>query len=403
MAQNKDTTSTLAMGWALMLLVLFVFGAVIWYYNKYTIMDTARWIRYVELQAAMLVVDNDQVVATGGTGEPLTLRQFASVARTLPPTTLTPEYISLLSQVTMRFYLIIFSFIMVIMALWAMFYGPGTSYRRRFEGLDQLIKAQSKSFPYITPLVDFNPLEQPFRAPGAPVPADLPLFAEALSPEEWIAYHQIPTYTNREIDQRAAIHAFSKQLGRPWRGWMALAPHRQLLLAAFCLRAARKRSESDDMLGEIACCWNKGTLKIPGSLIRKARGILRNRNLSEKVLQKCNMHAFETTVMIRALLTAREEGGVLAPATFVWLRGYDRALWYPLNNLGRNAYHMEALGAMCHFKAEKLLQRPVVRPKVEGAASSLADYMKSFKARPVPQIDYSKSKKRGIQQVTGGA
>jgi intracellular multiplication protein IcmP len=87
---------------------------------------------------------------------------------------------------------------------------------------------------------------------------------------------------------------------------------------------------------------------------------------------------------LRALAYAREEGGVLAPATFVWLRAYDRMLWYPLNNLGRQAFHMEAVGAMCHYKAEKLANRPIVRPKVDGAVETLTEYMKSYKAKEIP-------------------
>lgn len=153
------------------------------------------------------------------------------------------------------------------------------------------------------------------------------------------------------------------------------------------------------MIGRMALCWQKGVLKIDGKLLRAARAVLRNDKISEKILSKCNMHAFETTAMIRALATAREEGGVLAPATFVWLRGYDRALWYPLNNLGRQAFHMEALGAMGHYKSEKLIDRPIVRPKVEGAVEALEGYMKSLKARPVPQLDYSNSKRRAIKKV----
>jgi intracellular multiplication protein IcmP len=59
---------------------------------------------------------------------------------------------------------------------------------------------------------------------------------------------------------------------------------------------------------------------------------------------------------------------------------------------------MEAFGAMAHYKAEKMTQRPIPRPKVESAIDSVAAYMKTEKARPVPQLDYSRSKKRGVKQ-----
>ena len=100
---------------------------------------------------------------------------------------------------------------------------------------------------------------------------------------------------------------------------------------------------------------------------------------------------------MRALATAREEGGVLAPAQFVWLRAYERLLWYPLNNLGRQSYHMEAIGAMTHYKSEKLAQRPIPRPKVADAIKSLVEYFSSGKARPLPPMEYS-DKKRGLKK-----
>jgi intracellular multiplication protein IcmP len=308
--------------------------------------------------------------------------------------------VGLISQITMEYYRVVFSILIVAMIGWTIFYGPGTQYRRRFD-IGGLIQAQRKAFPYIAPLVDFDPTKQPFRPPGAPVPADLPPFAEALSPEEWLAFHSIPILTDKQIDREAATRAFARQLGRPWRGWQAMTPERQVLLAAFALKSVRKRKESDELIGRLAQCWTKEVLKIDSKLLREARSILRNGKISEKILIKCNQHAFETTVMVRALATAREEGGVLAPATFVWLRAYDRTLWYPLNNLGRQAFHMEALGALAHYKAEKLTQRPIIRPKVEGAIDALQAYVKSNRVRPIPQLDYSRSKRRAIKKVAG--
>lgn len=398
MAERKDNNTTYAVGWVLMGFVLFVVGLIIWYYKKYEIMDAARWVRWVELKVVELFVSGDRPVLRDAEGNDIPLGRFADMIAATPRAELTPDIIATISNVTMGFYLIPISMAMVLMALWAMFFGPTTQFRRRYD-LGGLIRAQSPTFRYIAPLLDFDPGKQKFRAPGSPVPADLPPFAEALSPEEFVAYHAIPTLTDRRIDEAAAARAFAQQLGAPWRGWKYMKPYRQVLLAAFALKSVRKRDESDIMIGDLAMCWKNGKFSLDGKLLRQARAVLRNEKLSGKILQKCNQHAFETTALIRGLATAREEGGVLAPATFVWLRAYDRALWYPLNNLGRNAFHMEALGAMGHYKAEKMAQRPVVRPKVEGAVQSLATYMKSYRARPIPEVDYRGSKRRPIKRV----
>ena len=156
------------------------------------------------------------------------------------------------------------------------------------------------------------------------------------------------------------------------------------------------------MLGRLARCWspdNTLNLDKDKKLIKEAKAVLQNKKLAGSTLSQANRHAFETTAILRAMQYAREEGGVLAPAQFVWLRAYNRELWYPLNNLGRQSFHMEALGAMSHFKAEKLTQRPIPVPKVEGAVDTIKDYMKSSQARPIPQLDYSRSKKRGIKKA----
>ena len=156
------------------------------------------------------------------------------------------------------------------------------------------------------------------------------------------------------------------------------------------------------MLGRLAMCWSsKGSLNLgkDKKLLKDAKAILRNKDLAGKTLSKVNQHAFEITAMMRGLAVAREEGGVLAPAQFVWMRARDRMLWYPLNNMGRQSFHMEALGAMSHYKAEKMTQRPIPVPKLENAVETIAEYMTSSSARPVPKLDYSASKKRGVKKA----
>jgi intracellular multiplication protein IcmP len=54
---------------------------------------------------------------------------------------------------------------------------------------------------------------------------------------------------------------------------------------------------------------------------------------------------------------------------------------------------------MAHFKMEKMTQRPVPTPKMEFAVETIVEYMKSMRARPIPQLDYSGSKKRGVKKA----
>jgi intracellular multiplication protein IcmP len=398
MADNKTGASEAALGWGILAVVFGALFYLIWWYFSTEIKSGIRWIRYGEMWIVSLFVSDDFTV--NWKGQDIDFDSAMKMAREMPAEQINADFLSLISTVAMTPYLILVCVLTMGFAFWALMRGPGSEHRQTFN-LDTLIKKQSNIFPIVAPMVDFNPAQQPPRAPGSPVPAELPLFAEALGPEEWVAYHSIPA-PDGKIDEEAAAKAFAKQLGQRWRGAKHLDPYMQIILAACCLKAARRRSDSDTMMGRLARCWDgKNGLKLSNdkTLLKEARAVLGNKEIAASTLRKCNEHAWETTALMRGLATAREEGGVLAPAQFIWLRGHNRELWYPLNNLGRQSFHMEAIGAMAHYKAEKMAQRPIPRPKVNDAISTLAEYMASTKARAIPQLDYSNSKKRGVQKL----
>lgn len=381
-----------------MLVILAVLIWLFWYFFHVEVRDVVRWIRYAEMSLISLFIDGDYEIIWKG--KPINYATLMESVSSVDKEKLRYEHLALISGATMGILKTPLVIIMGAGALWCTFLGPNTQYRQKLD-LEGLILFQSRNFPVISPFVKFNPAKQPPRPPGAPVPADLPLFAEALGPEEWLAYHSVPV-PDGNVDKEAAADAFVLQLGKRWKGTKALDDYKKILLASFCLKASRKRTDADAMLGRLAKCWNADQglqLFKDKKLLKEANEVLANKNLSGKTLAVANQHAFETTAMMRALAFAREEGGVLAPAQFVWLRGYDRTLWYPLNNMGRQSFHMEALGAMAHYKAEKITQRPIPVPKVENAVSTIVSYMKSPRARPIPQLDYSQSKKRGVKKA----
>jgi len=396
MSDKKSGLSDAAVGWAILGAVFAAVGYLVWWNFKEEIRSLVRWLRYGEMWLMSWFVDSDYTV--DWEGQKVNYEQMMKAAKEIPSDRIDAEFLSALSTVAMYPYLIVIVFFTLCFGIWALFRGPGSEHRRKYD-LNTLIKKQSNIFPIVAPFIDFNPAKMAPRPPGAPVPAELPLFAEALSPEEWVVYNEIPV-VDKKLDQEATTKAFAKQLGPRWRGVKHLAPYKQVLVAACCLKASRKRADSDSMLGRLAQSWTgKSGMKIDRQLLREARSVLSNSTLSGSTLKKCNEHAWETTAIMRALSNAREEGGVLAPAQFVWLRAHDRALWYPLNNLGRQSLHLEAIGATAHFKAEKLAQRPIPRPKVSDSVKSLSEYIESPRARPLPQLDYSGSKKRGVKKL----
>jgi intracellular multiplication protein IcmP len=396
-ANKEHTTHDTGIGWAILLVCIAVLLWLLWYYYDVEIRDGIRWIRYWEMWLVSWFVGDDYTVIFSD--QPTNWRKGFEDTPLWKPEQLKYEHLSYFTALAMQPYQMVFISIMGVMACWCMFLGPGTAYRKHL-GLEDLMERQAEVFPVIAPFISFNPSTQPARPPGSPVPAELPLFAEALGPEEWLAYHEVKVEGGK-IDEAEAARAFEKQLIGRWKGPMALQPYQQILLAAFALKSARKRKEADEILGRIAKCWSaKDGLRLgrDSSLLREARKILKDDKISGRCLAEANRHAFVASAMLRALAFAREEGGVMAPAQFVWLRGHDRTLWYPLNNLGRQSFHMEALGAMSHYKAERMTKRPIPVPKVENGVKTIQEYMASNRARPIPPIDNNQSKSKHSAQ-----
>ena len=396
--KGENTLHEAFIGWTILLFFVAVLIAIFWYYFDTEMRDLLRWWRYGQMQLVAIFTSDDYAIRMGS--REFNFMQGLKNTPNYGAEQLTYNHMSYFTALAMQPLRIPIAVILLLIAVWCIFRGPRTQYRVKL-GLDGLIHRQSKIFPAISPFVDFNPSTQPVRPPGAPVPAELPLFAEALGPEEWLAYFKNPLKDGK-VDKDAASQEFTRQLQGRWKGVRKSKPNQQILVAAFCLKAARKRNESDQMLGRLAQCWslkNGLELRKDRKLLKDARAVLSDKDISASTLAKCNKHAFVTTAILRALLNAREEGGVLAPSQFVWLRAYDRTLWYPLNNLGRQSFHIEALGAMSHFKIERRTDRPIPVPKVEDAVETIVNYMDSSAARAVPELDYSKSKKRGVKKA----
>lgn len=395
--KKGDTLYEGGIGWGIMLFIFMVLFWLFWRYNADEVRNIVRWIRYSEMWIISWFIGPDYKFTYGGRA--YNWHDTFDLIKQIPKQSLRYEHLAVISAMAIKPLKLLYLALCAIGAYWCLFRAPGTHYRSKLD-LEGLIRRQAQNFSVIAPFIKFNPSQQPPRPPGSPVPAELPLFAEALGPEEWLAYNSIPA-PDGKIDEAAAAAAFEKQLGERWAGPQSLKPYQQILLAAFMLKAARKRSEADDMLGRLALCWSERGLRLgrDRSLLREARRILRDKNIAEKTLKQVNRHAYVTTALLRALHFARNEGGVLAPAQFLWLRGHDRALWYPLNNLGRQSFHTEALGAMAHFKAERMTQRPIPVPKVTDAVQTLKEHMTSRQARPIPPLDYSQSRKKGIKMA----
>lgn len=290
------------------------------------------------------------------------------------------------SKTTGNFYRKAVGVILIGLAIIILFTHPYARFKNRHT-LESLLRTQAISWPVITPFIKYNPATPDNqRAPGARVPLELPIFSEALYPEEWMAYHRI-RIVNGVPDRDQIRRALLAQLGDRFDGLDNLPEHLYCLLAAFALKGARKRKECDDLLGEIAKCWtSEGGFKPSSAVKSTAARTLNDGKIVEPLLEVMNRHAYVATAFLATLAWARRQGGVLAPAQFVWLRGEHRDMWYPLNNMGRRAFHVEAAGAMAHYQAEVESSRALTMPRLDAAVVSIVQYISETRAR-IPEIE----------------
>lgn len=377
----------------LVVLILIVSGGllfIIWFFFKEQLIDLVRWTRVAELYLVKLIYGDKVTIEVGQYGTQ-SVSQWLDWMIHVKSGQIRPAEIAVSTHLAVLPLRYLFAAGIAVMLIFNIFKGPGTQFRRRM-GLEKLMQEQAKAFPTIQPFLKFDPRKQPIRVLGQPVPRKLPPFAEALTPEEWMAYNGV-RMVGGQMDYNAAYQGLAKQLGRRWQGPLKMPKHMQGLYAAFALKFIRKRKDSDDLLNQLAMAWSpdKG-FNPPAKLMKRIRQIIKDPKSGGALQKFADEHAWETTAMLRVLSRARDEGGVLAPAQFVWLRGHDRTLWYPLNNLGRKSYHAEAAGAMVHYTNELIAGQKIPTPRMDQVLKSLEDYMKTGHARTIPELE-TKGKK----------
>ncbi|HEY1096006.1 MAG TPA: hypothetical protein VGF14_02070 [Alphaproteobacteria bacterium] len=373
MADDKKPDPLFA--WGVILGIIIAIAVFIWYVLGDQIASGTRWIRVGQLYIIGIFTDRYDTLRDQLIDLPAGQISFAQFVK--------------MNDIVLNVLKYPICGTLFLMAWRAFYINNKNPFTRKFD-LEGLAKEHAAAFPVIRPIIKFNPLKDNSRRMGDPIPAKLPPFAEALMPEEWVSYCDIPLMDGVP-DRDAARRAFLPQLGKRWQGPLALPPYGQALFAACALKVGGMRTESDDFLSLLSELWEPGK----GLLLNKeAKDTIREALQNPKqgrVLEKiAAQHAFTTCAMLRSLQFARTQGGVLAPAQFLWLRAVDRALWYPLNNLGRNAVHIEAAGAITHYRAEVSANKPIPNPQLEPAVDGLIVYVKNNPSLVFPPKDYNK-------------
>ena len=216
----------------------------------------------------------------------------------------------------------------------------------------------------------------PFFAPTTKknlVKADLEKgpWAMATTPMDFCKKHNLI-----EIEIKDGVHTvkllkgpahrmFALQLGPIWQGTERLPIHLRALFAIFAARGNRDSDSASKLLEQIAVSSGGQQLNFAGvdALLNKYE----NSKLVQLVLSR---HGYVSTVMASMLELARTDG-VLATSEFLWLKPYDRRMWYILNSIGRRTAAAEAAGPFSHWLAENRFARSLKVPMVDEAVKAM--------------------------------
>ncbi len=277
-----------------------------------------------------------------------------------------------------------FCFLLGVLAL-VLFQSDVTRKFRRAHNMKTLRAQEQKNWTCIMPVVNedlaktdintgpwamaLNPLE--FARKNNLLKKEDPLLDMApgtkKSPgEEWTA-------GIRKID---AKRIFTAQLGPVWEGFDKAPPQARAMAAVFMARMNRDRQGASMILDTLVktAVQGKPNYDIANAILKKHQEV----EIVQEVLQK---HAYLLTVMA-SLLQASRQDGVVPSAEFLWLKLFDRRLWYMLNCIGRQTPYAEVAGPFAHWRAEQTLGRRSLVPMVDEAIRALEIAVKEVKLSP---------------------
>lgn len=242
---------------------------------------------------------------------------------------------------------------------------------KKFFSLVTLRQQEKKLWPQITPIVNLQLLKEDI---------DKGPWAMANNPTEFCKQHNLliappkPEYGEKatqltaDLDLAKTKAIYEKSLGPKLTHIDTLPMHIKALFAVFAARAMEERDGPAKLLKTMSkSAYNIGKINFSGA--QELFDKYKNADLIQSIVQQ---HAYIYTMMSSILALGRIDG-VIAAAEFLWLKPYDRTLWYVLNNVGRQTSWTDTAGIYAHWKAEQALQHKLEEPVVDEAVNALKE------------------------------
>lgn len=225
--------------------------------------------------------------------------------------------------------------------------------------------------------------EEYLLSTGATVDIDTISQAQAGEIEDERVYECRANWERLDLDVVGDL--FASQLRTPWQGAKKLRPHLRALFAVMAQFYAYDVKGGNKLLERVALVADGCQVK-PGKMdeaIAAEKDLLKtiDKIIDSKPGRKLEAlangrHAYVESAMPTLLAAARKDRGVLACASFTWLKAQDRLMWYILNAVGNEAINVEAAGAHAHNRSEIQIGKKLVRPAVYQASRALLeDYL----------------------------
>lgn len=292
------------------------------------------------------------------------------------PSRLTFENIVLLGSGVGEYVRYPFMFLMIVFAA-TVYFGSSTRVYKRTYDMKSLSTLENAYRPFITPVIGLDLINEDIdKGPWAMAMSPMQ-FCKRYNLLEEVKPQRIEGMPRSEWDRIDVVlrrgranRIFIMQLGTLWGGPEKLPLHARALFAAFAARVNADKAGSALLAQLAASCKGKMNYKGVDELLKKHY----NTKLVQNVVNK---HAYVLTVMAEMLERARDDG-VQASSEFLWLKPYDRRLWYTLNTVGRQTPFIEVAGIFAHWVAEKEAGARLMVPMIEEATNAVEVALKEI-------------------------
>lgn len=200
-------------------------------------------------------------------------------------------------------------------------------------------------------------------------------FAPGMSAPEFARKYRL--VSDKQLDLTRARDVLERELGAKWAGPDKMRDYEKAMFAVFALRILRKKDAALELLNALNESARKSGKVNPKVALEAFESV----KSDKKVLKAIKPHGYARTVLFAMLAKAREFDGILQPAMFLWLKEFDRTLFYALHRVpvgGRMSFTawIEGVAVANQWQAEVVaadLGRRLTKPYVDGAISALRE------------------------------